>query len=567
MKFVASSKLNSDHTEHTDARMTTMLERGRQAFASREWKEAYRQLSAADANLPLDPADLECLAQAAYLIGRDTDATALFTRVHHVLIDKGQPERAARWGFWLSFNALLRGDAAQSTGWLARIERIVRDCPDCAEQGYVGLLSGLRQLGQGDAEGAHANFEQMISLAHRFEDADLLAFGLLGRGQALIQLQRITEGVPQLDEAMITVAAGEVSPMVAGIVYCAVIRTCQRIFDLQRCKEWTQALNEWCAAQPDLVPYRGECLVHRSEVLQLQGEWSDAMSETKRAIESYADRDENSAGRAFYQRAELHRLRGEFELAEEMYREAGRRGTEPQPGLSLLRLAQGNVDAAKAAIHRVVSEASHRQGPARGKDHPTVLRAYVEIMIATDEIEIARAAAAELEQFAAGMDALFLRASSTQAAGAVLLAQGNAQAALAVLRDAWTAWQKLEALYESAQVRVLIGRACQSLGDEDTARSHYDAAARTFERLGAAPALAELEKIMATPDAASESQLSSRELEVLRLVATGRSNREIAAQLFISEHTVARHLSNIFSKLGVASRTAASAFAFERGLL
>jgi ATP/maltotriose-dependent transcriptional regulator MalT len=291
------------------------------------------------------------------------------------------------------------------------------------------------------------------------------------------------------------------------------------------------------------------------------------MSETKRAIESYADRDENSAGRAFYQRAELHRLRGEFELAEEMYREAGRRGTEPQPGLSLLRLAQGNVDAAKAAIHRVVSEASHRQGPARGKDHPTVLRAYVEIMIATDEIEIARAAAAELEQFAAGMDALFLRASSTQAAGAVLLAQGNAQAALAVLRDAWTAWQKLEALYESAQVRVLIGRACQSLGDEDTARSHYDAAARTFERLGAAPALAELEKIMATPDAASESQLSSRELEVLRLVATGRSNREIAAQLFISEHTVARHLSNIFSKLGVASRTAASAFAFERGLL
>lgn len=543
------------------------LERGRQAFASREWKEAYRQLSAADADLPLEPADLECLAQSAYLIGRDADAMALFARVHHVLVDKGHPERAARWGFWLSFNALFRGDTAQSTGWLARIERILTDCPECAEQGYVALLSGLRQMGQGNAEGARANFEQMISLADRFEDADLLALGLLGRGQALIQLQRVAQGVPQLDEAMITVANGQVSPMVAGIVYCAVILNCQRIFDLQRCKEWTQALNEWCAAQPDLVPYRGECFVHRAAIFQLQGDWSHAMLEAKRAIELYSDRHENSAGRAFYQRGELHRLRGEFEDAEQMYREAGRHGTEPQPGLSLLRLAQGDADAAKAAIRRIVCEASHRQGPGSSTDRPGVLRACVEIMIATDEIETASAAAAELEGFAAAMNSQFLRASWGQAAGAVLLAQGNAQAALAVLRDAWTIWQELEVIYESAQVRVLIGRACQNLGDEDTARSHYDAAARTFERLGAAPALAELKKLMGMPDAASESQLSHRELEVLRLVARGRSNREIAVQLFISEHTVARHLSNIFNKLGVASRTAASAFAFERGLL
>lgn len=544
-----------------------MLDRGRQAFAGREWQEAYRQLAAADANSPLETEDLECLAQAAYLIGKDADAAALFRRAHHMLIDQQKPERAARWGFWLSLNALLRGDAAQSAGWFARIQRLVKDCPECAEHGYVSLLSGLRQMGQGDAEGARADFEHMISLADRFGDADLLAFGLLSRGQALIQLQRIAEGVPQLDEAMITVATGEVSPMAAGIVYCAVIRACQRIYDSRRCTEWTQALNEWCAAQPDLVPYRGECLVHRSEILQLQGEWSDAMSEAQRAIELYSERNENSAGRAFYQRAELHRLRGQFELAEEMYREAGRRGTEPQPGLSLLRLAQGNVDAAKTAMRRVAGETGHRQGPGSGTDRLTVLRACVEVMIATGEVESAKAAAVELEELAAELDSLLLKASSSQAAGAVLLCHGNAQAAIAVLRDAWTAWQKLEATYESAQVRVLIGRACQNLADEDTARSHYDAAARSFERLGAAPALAELQKIMATPGAASTNPLSSRELEVLRLVATGQSNREIAAQLFISEHTVARHLSNIFSKLGVASRTAASAFAYERGLL
>ncbi len=543
------------------------LERGRRAFANREWKEAYRQLSAADARTALAPADLECLAQAAYLIGKDADASALFRRAHHVLIDEGQPERAARWAFWLSFHALLRGDAAQSAGWLARIQRLVRDRAECAAQGYASLLSGLGQMAQGNAEAARAGFEEAISLGDRFGDRDLLALGLLGRGQALIQQKRLADGVPQLDEAMITLADGEVSPMVAGIVYCAVILTCRRIFDLRRCREWTQALNEWCATQPDLVPYRTECLVHRSEILELQGDWPEALAEANRAIESCAGRDERAAGRAFYQRAELHRLRGELELAEAMYREAGRRGAEPQPGLSLLRLAQGDIDAAKAAIRRAASEAGHRQGPGGAAARPNVLRACVEIMIAAGELETAAAAAAELEALAAGADAPFLRASSAQAAGAVRLAQGEAQAALGALREAWTAWQHLEAPYESAQARVLIGRACQCLGDAETARSHYDAAARTFERLGAAPALAALPKPAETTGTESEGLLSSRELEVLKLVATGQSNREIAARLFISEHTVAGHLSNIFSKLGVASRTAATAFAFQHRLL
>jgi len=542
------------------------LERGRQAYAGRAWREAYTQLAAADAEAPLAPADLECLAQAAYLIGRDADAAALFRRAHHVLIDHGRPERAARWGFWLSITALFRGDFAEGTGWLARIQRLVGDT-ECAEQGFACLLSGLMQMGRGDVAGARASFERAISLADRFGDRDLLAFGLLGRGQVLIRLQRVVEGMPQFDEAMITVAGGQVSPMVAGMVYCGVILTCQSIFDWRRCKEWTQALSEWCATQPDLVPYRGQCLVHRSEILQLQGQWSDAVAEAKRAIESFAGRSDSFAGRAFYQLAELHRLRGERALAEESYREAGHRGTEPQPGLSLLRLAQGDVAAAKAAMRRVVGEGGHGRGPGVGAARPEVLRACVEIMIATDEIALAKAAAAELAELAASMDALFLRASSRYATGAVHLAEGNAQLALAALREAWGAWQELEAPYEAARARVLIARACQSLGDEDTARSHYDAAARTFERLGAAPALATLAQATATRAAPPDAPLSSRELEVLRLIAQGRSNRQIAGQLFISEHTVARHVSNIFHKLGVASRVAATAFAFERKLL
>ncbi|HEY0879712.1 MAG TPA: LuxR C-terminal-related transcriptional regulator [Zeimonas sp.] len=548
--------------------MTTRLERGRQAFANRRWKEAHRQLSAADADLPLEPADLERLAQAAWLSGRDGDAQALFRRAHHVLIDNGQRQRAAHWGFWLSFHALLAGDFAQSTGWFARMQRLVAEEPQGAEQGYVGVLSGLRQMAQADAEGARVSFEQAIALAERFGDRDLLAFGLLGRGQALIQSQRIAEGVPQLDEAMVAVATGEVSPMAAGIVYCAVILTCQRIFDLRRCREWTQALNDWCATQPDLVPYRGECLVHRSEILQLQGEWSDAIAEAERAVEVCSVRAGTLAGRALYQCAELHRLRGAYERAEALYREAGNRGTEPQPGLSLLRLAQGDAGAARAAMLRVVDETGQR--PARSgatAARVQALRACVEIMVCEDEIAIARTAADELDAIAAGTGAPFLRASSAQSAGSVLLAEGNAQAALARLREAWTAWQQLDAPYESAQVRVLIARACRCLGDEETARSHCEAAARTFERLGAAPALAECGKPVEKPDSPPGIGLSSRELQVLGLVAKGRSNREIAARLFISEHTVAGHLSSIFGKLGVTSRTAAAAFAFRHGLL
>jgi DNA-binding CsgD family transcriptional regulator len=538
------------------------LDLGRRSFAGQAWADAYAQLSAADRHHPLEPEDLERLATAAYLTGRNDDSADIGTRAHHEFLRRGEVERAVRCAFWVGYSLLERGEHARGGGWLARARRLLDDHQlDCVEQGYLLYPGALQALLGGDAATAGAGFDEVARIGDRFGDPDLVALSRLGLGATRLAEGATTVGVALLDEAMVAVEAGEVSPVVAGIVYCAVIESCQEIYDLRRARQWTASLTRWCAAQPDLVPYHGQCLVHRSEIMALQGAWPDAMDEARRAADRLsAPPGHPAAGLAFYQQGELHRLRGDLTRAEEAYRQASQWGRDPQPGLALLRLAQGQADTAAAAIRRVVEEASDVVSRSR------LLPGQVEILLAAGDVPAAGAAAAELTRLADGLGAPFLAAVAAHAQGAVLLAEGDPRGALAVLRGAWLAWQDLEVPYQAARVRVLIGLACRELGDQDGAEMELDAARWVFRQLGAAPDLARVESLSQRADARSGG-LTARELQVLRLVAAGATNKAIAADLFISERTVDRHMSNIYAKLGVSSRAAATAHAYQHGLI
>lgn len=540
--------------------MTGDLEKGRDHYDRREWADAFESLKRAQDSAPLELSDLDRLVWSAGLIGDDDEFLRALEHLHQTCCEDGDMRQAARSAFWIGFRLFSIGSTSQAMGWLARAARQLDKVGDeCAEHGYLLLPTVYRHLFADENEAAEAIARNAAEIAERCGDPDLAAIARNLWGRALLRLRKVEAGLALIDDAMLSVTSGKVSPLVAGIVYCNVIASCNQIYAMDRAREWTAALTQWIGQQPQLVNFTGTCLVHRSEILQLAGEWGAALEEVRSVCDGVCnDKDPEVYADACYQQAELLRLRGFFEDAETAYRHANQNGRDPQPGLALLRLAEGRVDEAVGAIERVVSTTKEPWKRAR------VLPAFFEIMYAANKFDRARQASEELSSIADEFDTEILGAIAAQTRGAIALADGNTEKAIESLQGAFAIWNRVGAPYITARIRVQLASAYRILGDNDGADMEIDAARATFNALGARP---DLEALPGRTGQATRSGLSPRELGVLKLLARGETNKAIAAELGLSERTIHRHVSNIFNKFDVATRAAATAVAYQKKLI
>ena len=541
-----------------------LLTEARGAVAARSWARARAAFGEADASAALTAADLEAWGLAALMSGHDRESDAVRERAHHAYLDAGDPHGAARVAFWLGLTLLMRGEPARAHGWFARPRSILtaETFPKSVWRGYECLNLGMGALMGGRGEQSRDLLAEALDIARRHRDPDLELLARNGHGQALLALGEMAAGMAELDEVMVLATTGASDPQAVGQVYCAAIIVCRGCLDLNRSAEWTEALTRWCESQPGLVHYRGQCAVHRSEVLQLQGRWDAATHEVAtilQRLEQEPDRADVALGMAHYQRGELHRMRGESREAEQAYRDALAAGHDPQPGLALLRAAQGRTESAMVALKRALTESRTEFVRTR------LLPAQVEIALVAGDLAEARSAVAHLASAAGRLDSAYLEAVHAQCAGALALAEDQPGDAIASLRTALRGWSALKAPYDAARCRVLVARACRLLGDVETADLEIEAARRAFTELGARHDLSLLDAERGRPVA--PDGLTAREVEVLRLLATGQSNRQIAELLVLSERTVARHVANIFVKIGVGSRAAATAYAYDARLV
>ena len=506
------------------------LLRAREAYAQRAWDDAYQLFAAVDPGSPLGREDLVKYSWAAGLTGRDRELLSILERLYQMVLDD-DPQLAARVGFWLGYRLTGLGELGQASGWFARVERLLqREGRPCVIAGYLRIPQSMRQLAEDECDAAFASAAEAARIGEQFAEPDLVALARSLQGRARLRQGNIREGLVLLDEAMVTVKVDGDAPVVPAIVYCILIEGCRQVYALDRCREWTAALSRWCESQPQMVAFNGVCMVHRVEVMEMNGEWDAAVEEARRACQRVAKTpDPFAAPEAHYQKAEMHRLRGELDEAEAAYLEAHRLGREPQPGMSLLRLAQRRGDVALASLRRALAASSEALQRAR------LLPAMVEIALAAGDVEGAAEASAELEELSDRFESEVLAAIAAHARGTVLLARGDPQRALDSLRAALEVWQRVAAPCLAARVRVSIGLACRALGDRDGAELEFAAARKVFEELGARPDLARLPSLAADDRGHRPDGLTARELEVLGLIASGKTNKVIARELFLSE--------------------------------
>ncbi|MFE6850731.1 LuxR C-terminal-related transcriptional regulator [Streptomyces sp. NPDC057674] len=593
---------------------TDPVGRARDAAARESWAEAYQLLHAHDRHPSrgLTADDLSVLADAAWWSGHVDESVTARLRAHAAYLAADDHRGAGLASWWLYYEYAGLGRPAAAAGWLHRARHHLEDLPDCPEQCFLEMTAAEEASARGDHGTALAATRRMTALALACGSPDLLALSRQAESRALLAAGRRTEGLALLDDAMCAVSAGELSGMVTGWLYCLALTQCMEAADFARAVEWTNAAMEWCAPPwtgrppdedpteaatgtatgtatgpmitaseesaagtaplPMTVPsgenpFRGVCRAHRVEVLDLLGAWALAEAEARQACREVPVDCLESAAAAYYAAGDVQRRQGRLEAAAVSYGHAHELGRIPQPGLALLRLAQGRADAAVAGVDLALACRSDPDHDVLGRAR--LLAARTEVALAVRDLPGAARAAADLDALAgaADGDVPLLRALADTALGAVALAEKR-PGALLPLRRALAGWLELRVPYEAAQVRMLLAAACRDAGDEEAARLELGTARAVFERLGAVP---DARRAAALVGGGSRRRLpgglTAREAEVLRLVAAGGTNKDIARALVISDHTVARHLNNIFAKLGVGSRASATAYAYAHGLV
>ena len=542
------------------AEVAEVLEVARDAYRQRDWPRAEQCFTAARRHAPLTPEDLDALSDACWWLGRVDECIDAGEAAFRGYLRLERSGDAAMCAIGLAVSLFLRGEEVLGSGWISRAQRLLKDLPEEPAHGYLRYIVDVEGGLEGDdLDAVVAAAREIRGIGHRHGDPNLVSGGVLGEGRALLKLGDVARGSQLLDEAMVAVLHNDLDPQWAGNIYCHLMAACHEVADIRRARECTEATSSWLAELPAAVLFTGICRVHRSQVLQVTGDWRSAEHEAARVLDDLAGIHVASVAEAYYQVGEMRRLRGDLDGADDAYGRARELGRDPHPGLALTRLAQGRAESAGAAIGAALR--------AVGNDRIARARlctAQVEIALAAGDLEVAQQACAELEDAAATYGTSGLEAAALHWRGAVALAEGRAEEALPALRAACRRWHNVHASYDAARSCVLLGRAYRALGDWETAAAELASANETFERLGAtvdASRVAEL-----TGDRSLPKGLTEREAEVLAHISSGKTNRDVAEALVLSEKTIARHLSNIFTKLGVSSRTEAAAFAFAHGL-
>ena len=523
-----------------------------------DWVARYDELSAREAELT--PPELDELGLAAWFLGREAERERAWDAAHDAYLAVGDTDAAITCVFWIGFTLSEDGEEIRAGAWMSRLLDLCATAgPSPHADAVVALCGAATAFARGRPDEAVPLGERAVEQARLAGDVDLEVLATMGLGRSLVRSGRIAEGFARLDRVMLAISSDAVSDRVAGPAYCAVIASFLARWDVERARVWTRELSDWCDAQHGLEPFRGECSVHRALVLRLGGEWAEAAATLDEVCAR--ERRGETLENAFYGVAELQRLAGHPVEAEAAYRRAAELGREVQPGMALLRRDLGNPAAARVGIARAL------ESSAEPRLRADLLAAQAELEVERGDADTARRAAGELRDLADAFDTAYLRAQADRSAAVVLIGTDAAEQALPLLRASWSSWRRLDAPYEAAITRYHLGRACRAVGDEDGAQLEFDAARTVLTELGAIPDLERLERAAAEPGGpGAPGGLTRREVEVLRLVARGRSNREIANDLFLSERTVARHVGNILAKLGLPNRAAATAFAFEHGL-